>query len=158
MILFWGLTVVLLVLALSFLYLPLCKRPIKPREYIILLGLSVLIGAFSLGFYLKQGSSVQLSQSMALQRRALHLQALLDAIGNDPQKAIIMMQQYLKNKPKDKHAWYLLSKLYEGVGELRSAEDAAKKAKEVTKTAPPPTTSGGDAALMIYSSTRTSSA
>ena len=124
MILFWIFMLSLLILALLFIILPLTKQSNIGRDKLVLLIVCILIVLFSGALYLKQGSSPALSQRIALEKRAVHLQALLNTIGHDPQKAIAMMKVYLKNKPNDKHAWYLLGRLYESVGDLRRAHAA----------------------------------
>lgn len=124
MILFWIFMLSLLILALLFIILPLTKQSNTRCDVGVLISICMLIVLFSLGLYLKQGSVPALSQRIALEQRAVHLQALLNTIGHDPQKAIAMMKAYLKNKPNDKHAWYLLGRLYESVGDLRRAHAA----------------------------------
>lgn len=129
MILFWTLMLSLLILALLFIILPLTKQSKTRRDKVVLITVCILIVLFSVGLYFKQGSAPALSQRIAMERRAIHLQALLDTIGHDPYKAIAMMKTYLKNKPKDRHAWYLLGKLYENVGDSKQAQAAFKRNK-----------------------------
>jgi len=126
---FWILITALLALALLFIILPLRRHLTTRSDYTVLILLCGLITCVALGFYLKQGSSTALYQTIALQQRAASLQVLLQEINHDPQKAIAMMKAYLQNKPNDKHGWYLLSKLYKSVGDSKEAQAAFKKSR-----------------------------
>jgi cytochrome c-type biogenesis protein CcmH/NrfG len=134
MTLFWMLIFVLLGLALLFIILPLHRHLSTRSDYFVLISVCVCTIILSLGLYLKQGSSGALRQSIALQQRAVHLQALFATINNDPQKAITMMKAYLKNKPEDKHAWYLLGKLYQSIGDAHQAKVAFQFSLNVPPT------------------------
>ena len=57
-------------------------------------------------------------------------QTLLDEINHNPQKAITMMKTYLTTKPNDAHAWYLLGKLYQSVGDMPQARHAFQVSRQ----------------------------
>ena len=111
MTLFWIFIFIFLVLALLCILFPLSHK----RERVVYFA-SVFIIIFSLSFYLIQGNSPALKQSIILQKQVAQRQILLEEINNNPQKAINMMKIYVKKNPKDKHAQYLLNKLYESFG------------------------------------------
>jgi hypothetical protein len=107
---FWVFIFIFLVFALLCIAWPIL-RPVG-RDPIILISVSVFIIIFSLSFYLIQGNSLALKQSIILQKQVAQRQILLEQMNNNPQKAIHMMKIYIKNHPQDKRAQYLLNRLY----------------------------------------------
>ena len=111
--LFWIIIIVFLLIAWVFCLFPFARNLKTGREPAVFFFIAALMALLAFGIYFHQGSSAGLQQRLAFEQRAVHLQILLESIRHDPSAAIRMMETYLKQHPGDKHAAYLLAKLYQ---------------------------------------------
>lgn len=90
----------------------------------------VVFALSSVGFYLYWGDSQSLAQWYQAQQRAELIKDFV-AKYRSVDEIIALMQQRLKEHPEDAKGWYLLGRLYRSQGNLKAAEEAFAKAKEL---------------------------
>jgi len=126
MILFW-LVIAVLTFAVTLSF-------IKPLSHLLsmktTLALLVLIPTFSFGTYFYLGSSQEVAQAESFKSRLADVSQRFKQLGSRS-NVIMLLEQKVSQRPNDAKGWYLLGKLYLGVGDYRNAARNLTRANQL---------------------------
>ena len=138
MTLFWSVFILMLIGALFAVMLPLWRARrlainFRYQSFVAILFLIVLLPASSVWFYDSWGHSDQLENYWGLQARAKLVKKELQKI-KSPDEIIQKLTAHLQAHPESAKGWYLLGKLYFGLGRYQEADTALHKAVKLEST------------------------
>jgi cytochrome c-type biogenesis protein CcmH len=102
----------------------------KKTNYLIALGLLILLPVVALALYWKIGSSQQLAQWLQSKQQAAVVQAEITQFGST-ENIIVALREKLRQNPNSARGWYLLGKLYLSQQQFSPAAAAFTKANQL---------------------------
>lgn len=129
MILFMCLLVGLLLIALSFVVIPLVSaRNFTDTSWYWVVGILLIsLPCFAMVWYWRSGTPQQFFQVVTLQKQQREAQRVLAELGSTA-AVITKLKQHLTIDPKSAQGWFLLGRLYLSNRELKNAVDAFGRA------------------------------
>lgn len=120
---FWVLVSLMILLALSFIAVPLLRVTMPKIQFFYLNSLLIFlpITALILYFYIGNSAGLKLSMQMAQQKTAVNK---LRQELKTPEAVITALKQHLEQDPSSAKGWYLLGKIYLSIQQLDPAVEA----------------------------------
>lgn len=139
MIIFWLVIILFLIIAMSFVLMPLLATDVSTlsseRSNKLAFFLVFIFPLLALLLYMNWGDSGQLKQYLLVKKENAMAAQLRDQLGT-PQQIILQLKQHLQNDPGSAKGWFLLGRLYISQQQCAQASAAFARANNLSPHQP----------------------